>query len=155
MKKIFSNVFKMVFYFIFCGIMAMIESIKYIFTGSSIWGKIFLLASYSGMISLAFLKPTVLVLMLCVLAVCDLAMSIYMVKNLDSTSTNDGGNKKEEYKSNYNQRIPFFDGMSVEEAKREYRKLMKQYHPDNANNDAEMSKQISAAYSQFCSVYGR
>ena len=155
MKKIVSNVFRTVFYFVFCGIMAVVESIKYIFKRSSILGKIFLLVSYSGMISLAFLKPTVFVVMLCVLAVCDLAMSIYMVKNIDSTSTNNDGNEKEEYKSHYSQRIPFFDGLSAEEAKREYRKLMKQYHPDNANGDAEMSKQISAAYSQFCAAYGR
>ena len=155
MKKIVRDVFKIVFYFVFCGAMAVIESIKYIIVGSSIVGKLFLIASYSGMTALAIFKPTVFVVILCVLAFVDLAMAIYMVKNIDSTSENNNSNEKEEYKSNYSQKIPFFDGMSVEEAKREYRKLMKQYHPDNANGDAEMAKQISAAYSQFCASYGR
>ena len=43
MNKIVLNVFRTVFYFVFCGIMAVVESIKYIFTGSSILGKIFIM----------------------------------------------------------------------------------------------------------------
>jgi len=72
--------------------------------------------------------------------------------------SDDGNNKYSEnraYESGEKQEVPFFAGMSLEEAKKEYRRLMKLYHPDNVNGDAEMSKRISVAYSQYCAAYGR
>lgn len=46
-------------------------------------------------------------------------------------------------------------GGRYEEAKKEYRRLMKQYHPDNAGGDLEMFQKISAAYNQYCATCGR
>lgn len=70
-------------------------------------------------------------------------------------ATNESGNGNDEYHSEHGCKISFFDGMTVEEAKNEYRKLMKRYHPDNYNGDEKMSKRVSVAYDQYRTLYGR
>gem|GEM_PF-2686897 len=52
--------------------------------------------------------------------------------------------------------IPFFDGMTREAAKEEYRRLMKQYHPDNGQcGNLAMAQEIATAYSSYVARYGR
>lgn len=152
MKKVIKNIFMTIFYFLFCFVNLIIVSLKYVISGSFVLGKIVIALFYVGMTILATNKPTVFVCILGLLSLGLLIFSIYMVKS------DDGNNKYSEnraYESDEKQEIPFFAGMSLEEAKKEYRRLMKLYHPDNVNGDAEMSKRISVAYSQYCAAYGR
>jgi len=44
----------------------------------------------------------------------------------------------------------YFKGMSAEEAKKEYRRLMKKYHPDNVEGDTQATQMISNAYREYC-----
>lgn len=47
---------------------------------------------------------------------------------------------------------PFFEGMTFEEAKKEYRRLLKKYHPDNVGGDAKKTQEIVAAYDDYCRI---
>lgn len=154
MKRLLTTILKTIFYFVLCAVLAVFETIKYIFTGSNFVGRIMILGGYTGLATLAIMKPTIFMIILVLLAVCNLLESVYMVRHIDAYEAGDSRQERQ-FNSFASQKNLFFEGMSVEDAKKEYRKLMKQYHPDNANGDAEMSKKISAAYTQFCSVYGR
>ena len=56
----------------------------------------------------------------------------------------------------YKTSIPFFDGLSKDAAKAEYRRLMKQYHPDNGKySDLSKTQEIAMAYSQYLAQFGR
>ena len=155
MRGLIKNILGTLFFVIFCPIYLVFSSFKYIVTGKGFIGKLAIIAGYAGLIALAVFKPIVFWILMAIFAVCDIAASIYMTRS-ESTSKGESSEKDNaEYRSTQGRKIPFFDGMTVEEAKKEYRKLMKQYHPDNVNGDAEMSKRVSAAYSQFCAAYGR
>jgi hypothetical protein len=43
----------------------------------------------------------------------------------------------------------FFDGMSREEAKQEYHRLMKLYHPDNKDGSLVMTQKIRSEYDKY------
>lgn len=152
MKKVIKNIFMTIFYFLFCFVNLIIVSLKYVVSGSFVLGKIAIASFYVGMTILAINRFTVFVCIVGLLSIGLLIFAIYMVKS------DDGNNKYSEnraYKSCEKQEVPSFSGMSLEEAKKEYRRLMKLYHPDNENGDAEMSKKISVAYSQYCAAYGK
>lgn len=155
MRDLIKNVFGTVFFIIFCPIYLVFISLKHIVTGKGIIGKFAIIAGYTGIVALVFLKPIAFWIIMAIFAVCDIAIAIYMTRCESTSKSENSESDDTEYHSTQGHKIPFFDGMTVEEAKREYRKLMKQYHPDNINGDAEMSKRVSAAYSQFCAVYGR
>jgi len=155
MKKVIMNLFKVLFYFVFCAVLAVVESIKYVFTGKRILGKLGIIGLYAGYVLLALYKPVIFVVMLALLVLIDLLVVIYMTKSMDSDTKGTSSEDSNGYRRYSRQKIPFFDGLSLEEAKKEYRRLMKQYHPDNAGGDLEMSQKISAAYNQYCATCGR
>lgn len=155
MRGLIKNILGTLFLVIFCPIYLVFTSFKHIFKGKGFIGKLAIIAGYAGLIALAVFKPIIFWILMVIFSVCDIAAAIYMTRS-ESTSKGENSEKDNaEYRSTEGRKIPFFDGMTVEEAKKEYRKLMKQYHPDNVNGDAEMSKRVSAAYSQFCVAYGR
>lgn len=154
MKKLLKNILWTMFYIVFCPVYAVFESIKYIVTGKNIVGKIAIVASYAGVIALALIKPLVFWIVLGLIILLDFTAAIFMTKSGTSNKSNESGNGNEEYHSEQGNKVSFFDGLTVEEAKKEYRKLMKMYHPDNSNGDEEMSKKISAAYDQYRALYG-
>jgi predicted membrane protein len=43
----------------------------------------------------------------------------------------------------------FFEGMTMDEAKKEFRRLIKIYHPDNQGGSLEMSQKITSEYEKF------
>ncbi len=151
MGKAIKNTLYFIIYMIIGICMAVCESIKYIFCGSSVIGKAVLVGLYGGIVSLGIFKPNVLVIVLGVVILVDALFSAYMVCHSDSESTEQSRNYAESAKT----QGEFFDGMNLEDAKKEYRKLMKQYHPDNNGGDLEMAQIISEAYRQFCVVNGR
>ena len=82
----------------------------------------------------------------------------------EKTGYNAGGKAGERSTGREKQDIPpirgmkrgLFDGMTMNEAKKEYRRLMKQVHPDNAGGgDPEMAKKISEAYNNYRKRVGR
>lgn len=154
MKNLIRNILWTMFFTVFCPVYLVFESLKYVFLGKNIGGRLVIIASYAGVILLALFKPFGFWIVIGIIALCDLAIAIFMSKSATS-QTNESGSENRNQRSTSGYKNPFFDGMTVEEAKKEYRRLMKQYHPDNINGDAEMSKRVSAAYSQFCAVYGR
>lgn len=155
MKKLIKNLLWTVFYIAFCPIYLVFESLKYIVLGKNIVGKFAIVASYAVIIALALFKPLALLIVLGILIVFDLVAAILMARYAEASKANGPENSNAEHHSAQGYKIPFFDGMTIEEAKKEYRKLMKLYHPDNSNGDEEMSKRVSAAYNLFCAAYGR
>jgi len=149
------NILWILFFVIFCPIYLVFSSLKYIVTGKNIIGKLAILSSYAGIVALAVLKPFAFWIVFGILALLDLVVALLMTKSGTTNKTNESENGNSEYHSQSGCKIPFFDGMTVEEAKKEYRKLMKMYHPDNANGDEEMSKKVSAAYNQYRTAFGR
>jgi hypothetical protein len=151
MGKVIKNTLYFIIYMIIGICMAVYESIKYIFRGSSFAGKVVLVGLYSGVISIGVFEPNALLIVLGIVILIDALFAAYMVLHSDSASTKQKGNSAETKKTQGG----FFDGMNLEDAKKEYRKLMKQYHPDNNGGDLEMAQIISEAYRQFCVVNGR
>ena len=146
MGKVIKNTLYFIIYMILGIYMAVSESIKYVFRGSYLVGKATLVGLYIGVISLGIFKPNALIIVLGIVVFLDALFSAYMVHNSDGASTEQRGNSAEPTKTQRG----FFDGMNLEDAKKEYRKLMKQYHPDNNGGDLEMAQIISEAYRQFC-----
>ena len=112
-----------------------------------IMGKIGIVLIYAGIVLLAIFK-SVLGLVLIVAT----ALALWMTKD------NDDGRayEKESAKKSVAKKVrnPFFEGMSIEEAKKEYKKLLKIYHPDNESGDLEKTQAVIIAYSQYCSEHG-
>lgn len=155
MKKLINNLLWTLFFIAFCPIYLVFESLKYIVLGKNIVGKFVIVAGYAGIIALALFKSLALLIVLGKITVCDFVAAILMARYAEASKEKGSENSKAEHHFAQEYKIPFFDGMTVEEAKKEYRKLMKLYHPDNSNGDEEMSKRVSAAYNQFCAAYGR
>lgn len=87
----------------------------------------------------------------------DIIFSVLMMKsgNNSRDENDNGSNYENTYKTHKTYTNPFFEGMSFEEAKKEYRKLMKKYHPDNIDGSLEMTQKVAEAYSNYCSACGR
>ncbi len=152
MKKILKNIGFTVFYFVFCIILFAYESIKYVLSGRNVHRKVFIIAGYIGAIVAAIYKPIFFCTILGLFLFGILSLAIYTTKHSEKKKTH-GSGEQEEYQTSEQQKDLFFDGMSLEEAKKEYRNLMKKYHPDNVGGDLEMTQRISAAYSQYCRLY--
>ena len=138
-------------------IVGVIEMIKYMVKGKTVVGKIFVTLFIAGAVCAFIFKPNVFRALMIIIAIVDLLFASIMVKNANSSSReNEYENYNSDNSATYRKTtIPFFEGMSVDEAKKEYRKLMKCYHPDNVGGSLEMTQRISEAYSKYCAVYGR
>lgn len=125
------------------------ESVTYILKGHSIVGRIFLSGVYGGLVLLAVFKPIGLYIILGIAAAIWIAVTIYVYRtswNKEDFYRDWSGSRTDRAEG----RNPFFEGMNAEQAKKEYRQLMKKYHPDNPEGDLEMSQKVVAAYQRFC-----
>ena len=157
MGKILKNMFKVIGYMLLTSVLAVFYSLKYILCGKSIIRRVAILGMYSGLIASSIYFPIVFKIVLVGMSLLDLILAISMIKNKNMSSDEAGNEKKtyEQYQNNRGYKNPFFDGMSFEEAKKEYRKLMKKYHPDNIDGSLEMTQKIAEAYSNYCTACGR
>ena len=120
---------------------------KYLISGSSKLIKALIVAVLIGLGAGIYFKPVIIFIVAGIAVILCAAFSIFM---MHYDSGNDHGYGKEKCKDYC---FIFFNGMNLEEAKREYRKLMKMYHPDNVGGDPEMAKKISEEYSRFCAMH--
>lgn len=159
MKKMIKNAIKFVGFMIVCLLEGLYYSVKYVLIGSGIGGRMLILGTYLGIIASLIYKPILFKVIIGVILLIDVICSAYLVKNSGKYTNEDSkqNNSNYEYKQDTYKtyRNPFFDGMSLEEAKKEYRKLMKKYHPDNIDGSLEMTQKITEAYSKFCAASGR
>ena len=159
MKKIITGGFKFIGYLVISLILGLFYSIKYLITGKSILGRLAIISVYAGIVASFIYKPMIfkVIMIIILLLVAILSISL-MYKS--GNATNDGNdsnntNYDNAYSSYKPYKNPFFDGMNFEEAKKEYRKLMKKYHPDNIDGSLEMTQKVAEAYSNYCSACGR
>ena len=157
MGKVLKNMFKVIGYMLLTSVLAVFYSLKYVLCGKSIIGRIAILGMYSGLIASLIYFPIVFKIVLVGMALLDLILAISTIKNENMGSDEAGNEKKmyEQYQNNRGYKNPFFDGMSFEEAKKEYRKLMNKYHSDNIDGSLEMTLKIAEAYSNYCTARGR
>lgn len=156
MMKIVKRVAKALFYLIVCMILTVFESVKYVVLGGNLIGRSFIVAGYAGLVASAILKPQIFIGLLIIIGLAELLLAIFISGNKETYNNNKYSNYRNK-SNNFNeeQKVAFFDGMSVEDAKREYRRLMKQYHPDNNGGDGEMAQKVSAAFNQYKVIYGK
>lgn len=153
MKKIIVESFKVIVYMIFMLGMLIKESAKGLFS-ASILGKIGIMIPYTAIIIAYVLKRPVFWIIVGIFLTALFIAALYVKKEGDGFESewgngtrNGTGDKKP---------IPFFEGLCKEEAKAEYHKLMKQYHPDNGKfGDLAKTQEIATAYSQYMARYGR
>lgn len=174
MKVVFAGIaclLKSVFIIGFIIFYLILELVKWIFTGEQKRVKI-LSTVLVGLViaTLAIYIPKILLAAVIVLAVVIVGYIIFYVcwtegkPDCESKQENAGSNtenntnRNTENNTNRNtnteQRFArksyqFFAGMTPDQAKKEYHRLMKQYHPDNLGGDLEMSQQISEEYRRF------
>ena len=146
MEKALATILKFMGYFFFIIILGVIYSIKYVITGKSIISKMAILGIYAGLIASLIYNPMIFMIVAGIIVMVDILLSISMINNKGEKDNKSFDNYKS-YKKSAN---PLFDGMSLEEAKKEYRQLMKKYHPDNINGNLEMSQKIVKAYGDYC-----
>ena len=151
MRQHIKNFGKFVFYFVFCLLFFAFESLKYIFTGKNLLAKFMLLAGYASVIFWGIKNNAVFIIAIGLFVIINLVYASIMMKSAGSGSSNSNSKEANGWASN-NTSNTFFEGMSLDEAKKEYRRLMKKYHPDNIDGDLVMSQKVSAAYTQFCAM---
>ena len=161
--KIFYFILIYMMYFIY----VLLLPIGLIVSEMPIQGMILLFVEYGGMIFLALFSPMAFWINLVMLSIYGLVFT-YMVyreeqeeeDSIDQESAyeNTSGDSYRTYNGYWEyfarKKDIFFAGMSKTEAKKEYRRLMKQYHPDNAGGDTEMTKRISEAYNEYKEANG-
>ena len=165
MKVVFAGIaclLKSVFIIGFIIFYLILELVKWIFTGEQKRVRI-LSTVLVGLViaTLAIYIPKILLATVIVLAVVIVGFIIYVcVKegkpDCESKQENAGSNTENNTNRNTNteqsfarKSYRFFAGMTPDQAKKEYHRLMKQYHPDNLGGDLEMSQQISEEYRRF------
>ncbi|MCR5311167.1 MAG: J domain-containing protein [Lachnospiraceae bacterium] len=144
MKKILLIPLRFIILYVFSVIYSAFMTVKYVIVGKRILGRLAILALIAGMVALGiFVRPAFFVV-LGLVALFFVFTTIYILVHWDNHSL---GTECEEptIKSKVS---AFFAGMTKEQAKREYRRLMKEYHPDNENGDLEMSQKISEEYNR-------
>lgn len=117
-----------------------------------IWGKLGIVGTYAGIVLMAVFKRA--------LFIKAMGMAVIVVAGLAIWLTFDAGAFWEEEIEDNRKTVaprmcnPFFEGMDVEQAKCEYRRLLKMYHPDNKSGDMEKTKAVIMAYKQYCTEHG-
>ena len=154
----------MIFYFVFSIIFLIGMSAVSVFHGGSMKTKAAILSLYAGYILTGIYLPFVFRIMVIIFLIVSFFFGMMLlegdiISRVRSGKENKTEDKKEDntYRQNReeapfyrNIRRTFFEGMNTDEAKSEYRKLMKHYHPDNPNGgDPEMAKKIAAAYMEY------
>lgn len=137
--KYFGSLFLNVFFFF---IFVMVRSMKCIIFSRKLLVKLIVLTGYALLVWSYLYHPMLFGIIVGIILLVAFFFAVMMIKC-------GGGSKEGDTYSSTGSRIPFFEGMTVEMAKKEYRRLMKEYHPDNGGGNLEMAQEISAAYRQF------
>ncbi len=103
---------------------------------------------YAGLTALCIYKPPVLFVLAGLLLTVLIVFDISLMRDEYSDSDSETADTLHVHSSNEN-RDPFY-GMTEDEAKAEYRRLLKLYHPDNGNGDIKKTQDIVIAYSNYC-----
>lgn len=135
--------FILLFFVVICA--TLYGSIKYVLTGKNIAVKIVMIGIYVGYVSSWFVNRSIFIIISSILVIGELLFAYFLAKE----DSNPKRTEKTAKRTN-----SLFGGMTMDEAKREYRRLMKLYHPDNGG-DLEMSQQISREYSRYQKLYDR
>ncbi len=151
MGKTKRSVFKTIGVFLqylFLELIALIYySIKGIVRGP-IFGKVGIIGAYAGVIFLAVFKRIffwgIIVLALFV----GILLAISETKDFLKYEDN-----KKEKKRKRNKENSVFEGMSISEAEKEYKKLLKEYHPDKETGDLKKIQTLTVAYTEYCNKY--
>ncbi len=155
MKKSSKNISLTILFMIILPVYLVIKSLKYIVAGNNVVGKITIISIFTGIVLLALFKPFALWIGIGIIVLLDFIIAVHTIKAgaTDQTKESENGNNK--YHSAQECKISLFEGMTVKEALKVYYKLMKKYHPDNANGDEEMTKKVSVAFDEYSDLYGR
>lgn len=134
---------------VLCILMSVYYSIKYVFTGKFIIVRIadIIVYSFFGW-SIVYAKNMACILVV-LLVIVESLFVIWMMNTKENRDTT-----KDNTKSYQEMGESFFSGMEADVAKETYRKLLKQYHPDNINGDLEMTRKIIEEYREYCSIRG-
>lgn len=127
-----------------------VSSIRYVIVGEKLLLKSAILVGYTVMIWSGLRHPVLFASLLGFILAVAFFFGCLMVKHHDAAYEENG--QKSICDTG---KIPFFDGMTAEKAKKEYRRLMRKYHPDNSGGDVEMTQQVIAAYQRFQMVNGK
>ena len=107
--------------------------------------RLLALCVYAGLTALCIYKPLILFVLAGILLTVIILVDIKIMRDEYSDSeTSDTPHFHSSYKST----DPFY-GMTEDEAKTEYRRLLKLYHPDNGNGDLQKTQDIVIAYSNY------
>lgn len=128
-----------------------------IFTGHSIKTKLFLIGLFAAFPVSLLIMPIIFKLLIVLFLGISLLFGAYTMWDDYHADTN----KQKSYSGNNNRttdsfkpKSGIFDGLTPEEAKRKYRQLIKQYHPDNYNGDNSMAQKIISEYNTYCKYAG-
>lgn len=118
-------------------------------------------------LSIFFVHPLLLIMIMFVFVMATVMASHDRInnilkKNRGSVQGNSNNYRQESYEyyeepaeevqpSNTAVNRSFFAGLTPEEARKEYRRLLKVYHPDNNGGSTEMTLRINADYEQYLS----
>ena len=149
--EVCKKIAKVIGFFLVFIVLLLVESIKYVIKGKSIIGRIAIVLSYAGLVTAAVFKTIVFFILLAIILIADLGFSVFTAVQDGNADYSSESTRTEEKTVNGS----FFTGMTLEDAKREYRRLMKQYHPDNQGGDLKMTKIISEAYREYQASYAR
>lgn len=154
MMKAVIGMMKVIGYFVLFLLLAILESIKYLFCGKNFIGRTVIASCYIVIAVSAVFNLNVLLAIIGIIVILDALFSIFTVLSSKKSESRRKGYSGS-HNSNYDTRLSFFDGMTIEDAKREYRRLMKIYHPDNQNGDLSMSQRINNEYREYCATYAK
>lgn len=149
------GILKVIGYFVLFLTLAIFESIKYLFCGQKIIGKVAIIACYLGLAASALFNTNIFLAIIGIIAILDMIFSIHCASSSENKKSRTQNNGDNNAYSNANTRYTLFEGMTLEDAKREYRRLMKIYHPDNQNGDLSMSQRINNEYREYCATYAK
>lgn len=126
-----------------------VSTIRYVIVGEKLLLKSAILVGYTVMIWSGLRHPVLFAIFGGIILTVAFLFACLMVFY-------SGTEQKEKSDSSYvGSKGAFFEGMSAEMAKKEYRRLMKKYHPDNEGGDMEMAQRVIADYQRFQMANGK
>lgn len=116
--------------------------------------KFFILALIGGLIVSFFLNKVIFFILVgCIVAflvICAVWIVIPPRSNHSLGQSVETPTMKDRIRNHF-----IFRGLAPDDAKKRYRELQKQYHPDNASGDAEMSREINDQYREYCEAQAK
>lgn len=142
MIKVLKNIVLFVLHTVLAALILLVIFIRELFKGHNIV-KLFVVLFF-GFFTWAYLcAPSVFKIGVCVYFLISTLIAITVMRTPFGSESNEEMGFLERYEN-------LFAGMTEADAKREYRKLMREYHPDNTvTGDKEMAQKIQADYESY------